>query len=437
MMAVLRRVIFIVFWVAASAAYGVDSLEIKAHIPWGWISDFEFYHDGIFIAPDGGGISYYTIDDSFNLHYRYTIDPGGFHTLSQFTISDSFLYALDGSPIHTSGTPVFFVYAVTESTYTYLAGLEPSGTIWANFDPIIYSGGNIFYHKYPGDYFRIDVTDPSDPQLTGKLRNTSDVCLSMIPYQDTLLITTRQQGTAHLYNFRVIKTNAPDTLISIGVYGNRPSYTADLVNIGSILFTAHLDGFVVYDITDLQNPEEIYFYPTTWGRCLARVNNYIFMGGNDGWYVFKYVNPDSILLDEYKSNDRRVLRMRLRLDQKELWCFVDGGALGGLVVFDISEYVGIKGETGQVSEAHHQVLKNYPNPFRGVTFISYSLKEPGPVELTIYSCTGEKMKTLVSGFQEAGNHGVCWNAKDFPSGVYFYRLKIPKSERMGKALLVR
>lgn len=49
-------------------AFCSDSLVVKARIPWGWINDFEFYKDGIFIALyDGNGIGYFTVDSSYNL----------------------------------------------------------------------------------------------------------------------------------------------------------------------------------------------------------------------------------------------------------------------------------------------------------------------------------------------------------------------------------
>jgi len=38
---------------------------------------------------------------------------------------------------------------------------------------------------------------------------------------------------------------------------------------------------------------------------------------------------------------------------------------------------------------------------------------------------GRKVITLVDGELNAGEHSVVYNAKDLPSGVYFYRLTIP------------
>jgi photosystem II stability/assembly factor-like uncharacterized protein len=66
--------------------------------------------------------------------------------------------------------------------------------------------------------------------------------------------------------------------------------------------------------------------------------------------------------------------------------------------------------------------QNYPNPFNPKTIINFELPIANYVELTIYNMLGEKVATLISGKQPAGNHQVEWDASGFASGVYFYRL---------------
>ena len=61
------------------------------------------------------------------------------------------------------------------------------------------------------------------------------------------------------------------------------------------------------------------------------------MGCNNGWHFFEYTEPGNVEHLEFYPSTHRVLRMRMKLEEQELWCFVDGGTLGGLVVLDISE----------------------------------------------------------------------------------------------------
>ena len=425
---------------------GWAQLPLKAHIPWGWIHDFEFYENGIFIAPHDGGIGYFSIDEDFNLIYQYTIDPGGYHVLSQFCLADSFLFALDGSTMHTPGTPILFDYEVSETGFEYLAGIEPGGTIWAQFDPIIYHDGSIIYHNYPGDYYRIDVDQPDSPVETGYLSGTSDVSHDIITYQDTLIISARQQGTGQWNgNFRIIRNIPPEPLSSIGAYGlNSYSYTNGVVSIDNILFTSHLDGFRVYDLSDLENVQQIYFYSTEWGRCVAQTNNFLFMGCNNGWHFFEYINPGDIQHLEFFHNNNRVLRMRMKPEEQELWCFVDGGSLGGLVVLDISEYTGIEEyETGPATGQLN--ILNFPNPFINETSIIYTIPVDGHTTLRIYNLTGQLVSTILDSYSQplqSGSYTVNWDGTDdrnrpMPGGVYLCRLVSGNSTAVCKLIMVK
>ena len=65
---------------------------------------------------------------------------------------------------------------------------------------------------------------------------------------------------------------------------------------------------------------------------------------------------------------------------------------------------------------------NYPNPFNPTTFISYQLTALSDVDLSIYNLLGQKVAILVAQNQPAGRYSVEWDARGFPSGIYYYRL---------------
>ncbi len=81
--------------------------------------------------------------------------------------------------------------------------------------------------------------------------------------------------------------------------------------------------------------------------------------------------------------------------------------------------------------------QNYPNPFNPTTTISYQLSVAGTVKLTVYNTLGQKVRTLVNGFQPAGQHTVRFDASGLASGVYIYKLESGTFTDVRKMILIR
>ncbi len=73
--------------------------------------------------------------------------------------------------------------------------------------------------------------------------------------------------------------------------------------------------------------------------------------------------------------------------------------------------------------ADFRLNQNYPNPFNPITTISFSLPAANRLSLKIYDLTGKQVAQLVDGRLSAGTHLVEWQAKNLPSGNYYYILK--------------
>lgn len=93
-------------------------------------------------------------------------------------------------------------------------------------------------------------------------------------------------------------------------------------------------------------------------------------------------------------------------------------------------------ETAQV-RSDFQLFQNFPNPFNPLTTIRYSLATATDVHLAIYNVLGQAVAVLVSGKQFPGLHEIQWNARGFPSGIYFYRLKFDKHNETRKMVLLQ
>jgi len=81
--------------------------------------------------------------------------------------------------------------------------------------------------------------------------------------------------------------------------------------------------------------------------------------------------------------------------------------------------------------------QNYPNPFNPKTIIKYELPITNYVNLSIYSLLGQKVATLVDRKQAAGSYQVEWDASQFSSGVYYYKLTTEKFQKVKKMNLIK
>jgi hypothetical protein len=103
-------------------------------------------------------------------------------------------------------------------------------------------------------------------------------------------------------------------------------------------------------------------------------------------------------------------------------------------VIDIT--TGIKPVAEQIP-AGFKLEQNYPNPFNPTTKISYELPSTNHVKLAVFDVLGKEVAVLVNENQQAGRHWVEWDASNYPSGVYFYKLTSGSFTETKKMMLVK
>lgn len=74
--------------------------------------------------------------------------------------------------------------------------------------------------------------------------------------------------------------------------------------------------------------------------------------------------------------------------------------------------------------SEYKLEQNYPNPFNPATVISYELKVTERAELIVYDILGNEIATLVDESKPAGSYEIVFDGSDFPSGIYFYSLRV-------------
>ncbi len=95
------------------------------------------------------------------------------------------------------------------------------------------------------------------------------------------------------------------------------------------------------------------------------------------------------------------------------------------------------GNNSGIIPHYYNLYQNYPNPFNPATIIKYDLPKSGFVSLKIFDALGREITSLVNSQQEAGIHEVVWNAKNFTSGIYFYKLQAGEYNATKKMALVK
>jgi len=83
------------------------------------------------------------------------------------------------------------------------------------------------------------------------------------------------------------------------------------------------------------------------------------------------------------------------------------------------------------------LIQNYPNPFNPTTTISYKLPETAYVTLKVYDIIGNEIAVLAEGSRGAGSYSVQFDASDFSSGVYIYRIAANNFTDARKMIIIK
>jgi|GEM_PF-726921 len=150
--------------------------------------------------------------------------------------------------------------------------------------------------------------------------------------------------------------------------------------------------------------------------------------------IWKYTVP---------SDDVEAVSLRLRhwheFTGTVYWDDIAFHKVEGIVVSVDDDRDGLITET---IPNEYRLLQNYPNPFNPMTTIEYHLPEATRVTVEVYNLLGQRVKTLVDEYQNAGRHRVVWNSRNehgqaVSSGVYIYRLHTEQTTLTQKMLFLK
>jgi hypothetical protein len=99
--------------------------------------------------------------------------------------------------------------------------------------------------------------------------------------------------------------------------------------------------------------------------------------------------------------------------------------------------IGIKQISSKQLPREYKLYQNYPNPFNPMTTIKYDIAKSSEVEIAIYDELGREVVRLVNTKQNPGTYEVTWDASNYSSGLYFYRIKTNDYVQTNKMVLIK
>jgi len=117
--------------------------------------------------------------------------------------------------------------------------------------------------------------------------------------------------------------------------------------------------------------------------------------------------------------------------EPQIYTFTDAGLASGIYNYRIKQmdfdgsykYYQLKQEVEIGTPVSYDLSQNYPNPFNPTTKINYSVPADGFVNISVYNVLGEKVTNIVNSLQKAGSYEVTFDATNFASGMYLYRME--------------
>lgn len=113
------------------------------------------------------------------------------------------------------------------------------------------------------------------------------------------------------------------------------------------------------------------------------------------------------------------------------WTFTNPGSC-----IRLDYLTGTEGNSSEIPTVF-KLYNNYPNPFNPSTSIKYDVPKNTFVNLSVYDILGRLVTNLVNRDMTAGRYDVVWDAKNYASGTYIYKLEAGDFSDVKKMILVK
>lgn len=169
---------------------------------------------------------------------------------------------------------------------------------------------------------------------------------------------------------------------------------------------------------------------------LKFIHDCYFVNQYTGWFigdrgVYKTVNAGTTIFAQ--TGDEIMNDMHF-INENTGWIVADTGKI--FKTTNGGDPIGIQ-QISTETPVSFSLFQNYPNPFNPISSIKFDLVSSGNVKLIVFGVLGQEAITLVNQKLQTGSYKVDWDATNFPSGVYFYRLESHNYTQTKKMILLK
>lgn len=308
-----------------------------------------------------------------------------------------------------------------------------AGQYYLAFNPGVANGGTLSYEIIPNstDFTNPDAMPVSAEIVGAQLRLTRNINLgagngpivsSIYPGSRIVKVKFSTTAPAFAYsklNFTWIDTISPEPTTSVYAY------------IGDSSVNILDDGTLTIDSSESILPVELLNFSADVNRNNALLN----------WSTASERNNSGFEIERSDVNDiwSKVgfVEGKGNSSVQNFYFFADKNLISGNYKYRLKqidyngnyEYFNLQNEIIIGNPDNFSLSQNYPNPFNPVTKIDFSLPEAGNAILNIYDVNGRLVSSLLNENVSPGYHSVNFNASEFSSGVYFYKLDFNNGSR--------
>ncbi|MEO8513967.1 MAG: T9SS type A sorting domain-containing protein [Ignavibacteria bacterium] len=98
--------------------------------------------------------------------------------------------------------------------------------------------------------------------------------------------------------------------------------------------------------------------------------------------------------------------------------------------------IGIQNISTEIPK-EYKLYQNFPNPFNPQTNINFDIVKSGIVKITIYDLLGREVETIVNQDMQPGRYKIDFNANNYASGMYIYKITSNDFVDVKKMLIVK